>query len=179
MPAISAKVVIRIGRRRTRPACISASSRSTPCASSLRARSSSRIAFFATRPISMMMPMKLIRLSVPRGEQQRQHHADQRQRQRQHHRQRRRERAELHHQHQVHERDAHDERGAHLAEHFLLVARRRRPARCRSRAGSRSPSRASARRRSLRPTSGPARSRTPRPCACRSGAGSATGPCPS
>jgi hypothetical protein len=31
-----------------------------------RAASSSRIAFFATRPISMITPMKLIRFSVPR-----------------------------------------------------------------------------------------------------------------
>ena len=64
MPAISAKVVIRIGRSRRWPAAISASSRVMPLASRLRAASSSRIAFFATSPCSMMMPMKLIRFSV-------------------------------------------------------------------------------------------------------------------
>ena len=82
------------------------------------------MAFFATRPISMMTPMKLMRLSVPpvsssasttpisdsgsdsiTGE-------------------RRGERAELHHQHQVHHADAHEQRDAHLGEHLLLVARR-------------------------------------------------------
>jgi hypothetical protein len=62
----------------------------------------------------MITPMKLIRLSVLFGGQQRQHHADQRQRQRQHHRQRRGEAAELHHQDQVHQRHAHDQRNAHL-----------------------------------------------------------------
>src|SRR5438270_143131 len=55
MPAISAQVVIRIGRRRARPAAISASSRSMPSASRLRAASSSRMAFLATRPIIMLM----------------------------------------------------------------------------------------------------------------------------
>ncbi len=65
MPAISANVVIMMGRRRLRPACISASSRSIPSRSSARAASSSRMAFFATSPISMMTPMMLMRLSVP------------------------------------------------------------------------------------------------------------------
>ena len=37
--------------------------RSTPSASIARAASSSKMAFLATRPTSMMMPMKLIRLS--------------------------------------------------------------------------------------------------------------------
>ena len=71
-----------------------------------------------------MTPMKLMRLSVPPRQIQRQHHADQRQRQRQHDGDRRGERAELHHQHQVHHADAHDQRDAHLGEQFLLVARR-------------------------------------------------------
>jgi hypothetical protein len=65
MPATSAKVVIRMGRKRLRPACIKASSRSTPSRSSWRVASSSRMAFLATRPISMMTPIRLIRLSVP------------------------------------------------------------------------------------------------------------------
>ncbi len=65
MPAISANVVIMIGRSRFLPACISASSRSMPSRSSTRAASSSRMAFFATRPISMITPMMLIRFSVP------------------------------------------------------------------------------------------------------------------
>ena len=64
MPAISAKVVIKIGLRRLRPAVIKASSRSTPSASSTRAASSSKMAFFATKPISMITPIRLIRFSV-------------------------------------------------------------------------------------------------------------------
>ncbi|MNN10440.1 hypothetical protein D3C81_1233620 [compost metagenome] len=64
MPAISANVVIRMGRKRMRPAYISASSRPWPSSSRLRAASSSRMAFLATSPISMIMPIKLIRLRV-------------------------------------------------------------------------------------------------------------------
>ena len=64
MPAMRAKVVIRMGRRRLRPAAISASSRGMPVFSSTREASSNRMAFFATRPISMMTPMRLMRLIV-------------------------------------------------------------------------------------------------------------------
>ena len=66
------------------------------------------------------------------GDQQRQHHADQRQRQRQHHRQRRGEAAELHHQDEVHQRDAADQRDAHRDERLHAghrSQRQHRPAR--------------------------------------------------
>ena len=50
-------VVMRIGRRRVAPARTSASSRATPRSMSWRAKSTSRMAFFATSPISMIMAM--------------------------------------------------------------------------------------------------------------------------
>ena len=62
-----------------------------------------------------------MRLSCRAGDEQRQHHADQRQRQRQHDRQRIEERAELHHQDQVHQQDRDAERREDPAEHLLLV----------------------------------------------------------
>ncbi len=54
-------------------------------------------------------------------DQQRQHHADQRQGQREHDRERLEERAELHDEHEVHEQDGQAQRHEDLPEHFRLV----------------------------------------------------------
>jgi len=76
MPKTIASVVIRIGRRRTRAACNSASSRAIggvswpmACVPSREriAKSTSRMAFLVTSPISITMPMMLNMLSVERN----------------------------------------------------------------------------------------------------------------
>ena len=64
MPKIIASVVMTIGRRRVEPALMSASSRGVPSRRAWFVKSISRIAFFVTRPISMMRPIMLIMLSV-------------------------------------------------------------------------------------------------------------------
>ena len=65
MPAIKAKVVMMMGRKRLRPAAMRASSRSMPLASEARAASSNKMAFLATKPMSMITPMRLMRFNVP------------------------------------------------------------------------------------------------------------------
>jgi hypothetical protein len=77
-----------------RPRAAAQAVRSMPSSRERIAKSTSRIAFFVTRPISMTMPMIENMFSVEPN-QQRQHHADQRQRQRAHQRQRLQEAAEL------------------------------------------------------------------------------------
>ena len=57
MPKIIAAVVMRIGRSRTWPACSSASGIDRPALRPWLAKSTSRIAFFVTRPISMTRPI--------------------------------------------------------------------------------------------------------------------------
>ena len=57
MPPIIAAVVIKIGRRRTCPASSNDASSAPPARRERFAKSTSRIAFFVTRPISMMKPM--------------------------------------------------------------------------------------------------------------------------
>ena len=64
MPKIMASVVITMGRRRTRPASMSAVRRSAPACLRSFALSTSRIAFFVTSPISMITPIMLIMLNV-------------------------------------------------------------------------------------------------------------------
>ena len=64
MPPSIAAVVIMIGRSRTWPACSSESCRLAPPRRARLAKSTSRIAFFVTRPISMMKPIIENRLSV-------------------------------------------------------------------------------------------------------------------
>ena len=65
IPATSANVVIRIGRRRIAPASISAVRSDTPpCSRCHFAKSISRIAFFATIPASRITPISDIRLIV-------------------------------------------------------------------------------------------------------------------
>ena len=59
-----ATVVMRMGRRRTRPACTIASRRLSPDSSDHFAKSMSRMAFFATMPMSRITPIRLIRFSV-------------------------------------------------------------------------------------------------------------------
>jgi hypothetical protein len=120
MPAISAKVVIRIGRRR---------------AAGVHQR------FFAVHALGFALARRIEQqdrvlrhqahqhddadeahqVEGALGQQQRQHHADQRQRQRHHHAQRRGEGAELHHQDQVHQADAGHQRDRHLGEQLVLV----------------------------------------------------------
>ncbi len=56
-PAMNASEVIRIGRRRRRQASTTASSARAPSASSVRANSTIRIAFFAARPTSTTSPI--------------------------------------------------------------------------------------------------------------------------
>ena len=121
MPAMSAKVVIRIGRRRTRPASMMAWRRDMPCSSDHFAKSTSRIAFFATMPISRMTPIMLMMLMRRARDEQRQHDADERERQRQHDRERLEERTELDDEHEVHQQDREPERGEDLTEHLGLV----------------------------------------------------------
>ena len=64
MPKIIAEVVMMIGRSRVRPAWITAARRSSPRLRSTFVKSTSRIAFFVTSPISMMSPMSDMMLTV-------------------------------------------------------------------------------------------------------------------
>ena len=64
MPKIIAAVVIMIGRSRVRPAVISAVRRSMPRPRSTLVKSTSRIAFLVTRPISMIRPISDMMLMV-------------------------------------------------------------------------------------------------------------------
>ena len=63
-PTIVATVVIRIGRRRVRPASMVASSSGLPRPRSTLAKSTSSTPFDTTMPTIMMMPMKLFTLRV-------------------------------------------------------------------------------------------------------------------
>ena len=60
MPKIIASVVITIGRRRVEPALTSASLRERPSRRAWFAKSTSRIAFLVTSPISMISPIMLM-----------------------------------------------------------------------------------------------------------------------
>ena len=64
MPAIIAAVVMRMGRRRVCPASTMASLRAMPSRVRRWTKSTSRMEFFVTNPISMMMPMIENRFSV-------------------------------------------------------------------------------------------------------------------
>src|SRR5665213_1799463 len=64
MPAMSASVVMMIGRSRMRPASISASRRDIPFSRAHFAKSMSRIAFLATMPISSITPMRLMMFNL-------------------------------------------------------------------------------------------------------------------
>ena len=65
IPAMRANVVIRIGRNRIAPASMSASRRGFPSFSRAHfAKSMSRIAFFATMPISIITPISVMMLIV-------------------------------------------------------------------------------------------------------------------
>ena len=64
MPTIVESAVIRIGRKRVRPASNAASAMPRPCSRSWFANSTIRIEFFATSPTSITMPIWLKRLSV-------------------------------------------------------------------------------------------------------------------
>jgi hypothetical protein len=66
MPKIIASVVITIGRKRVSPASTSAVLRSAPRARCWLAKSTSRIAFFVTKPMSRMRPIMLMMLKVVR-----------------------------------------------------------------------------------------------------------------
>ena len=104
MPAMRAKVVIRIGRKRIAPASISASRSGIPAFSRAHlAKSMSRIAFFATMPARRMIAIMLMMLIVCPAIDSDEHDADERQRQRHEDRQRIDERPELEHEDQVHE----------------------------------------------------------------------------
>ena len=61
-----ATVVMMIGRSRMRPAVNNASLRAAPPSRCWFAKSTSRIPFFVTRPISMMMPIIVITLMLSR-----------------------------------------------------------------------------------------------------------------
>ncbi|MOA00607.1 hypothetical protein D3C78_1199790 [compost metagenome] len=58
MPADMAMEVMMIGRARLRPASTMACTRSMPCRRISMAKSTSRMAFFVTMPISIRMPMR-------------------------------------------------------------------------------------------------------------------------
>ena len=113
-------VVIRIGRSRIGPALSSASFDRQPSRGrSWLVRSTSRIAFLVTRPISITTP---IIAGMPRllpVQQQRQQRADDRERQRQHDQERLEERLELRRQHDVDEGDRQDHRQAHRRRRLL------------------------------------------------------------
>ena len=65
MPKIMARVVMTIGRSRVEPALMSARSRPRPCSRrAWLAKSTSRIAFLVTRPMSMMRPIMLMMFKV-------------------------------------------------------------------------------------------------------------------
>ena len=65
MPAMIATLVMMIGRSRMRPASMSASRIEIPRSSRAHfAKSTRRMAFFATMPNSRMTPMRLLMLSV-------------------------------------------------------------------------------------------------------------------
>ena len=66
MPKIMARVVIRMGRRRTRAASSSAAPRSMPSSRARLAKSTSKMAFLVTSPMSMITPMMENMLSVLR-----------------------------------------------------------------------------------------------------------------
>jgi hypothetical protein len=66
MPKIMAAVVMMIGRIRTRPACSSASGTERPARRPWLAKSTSRMAFLVTRPISITSPIIENRFSVER-----------------------------------------------------------------------------------------------------------------
>ncbi len=120
---MSAKVVIRIGRSRARPASMIASRRGIPFSSAHFAKSISRIAFLATMPISRMTPIRLMMLSVSPVSISAPHDADERERQRQHDRERIEERAELHDEHEIHQQHGDAERREDAREHLLLILR--------------------------------------------------------
>ena len=113
MPRIIAMVVIRIGRSRIGPALRMASSTGSPSRTYWFVRSTSRIAFLVTRPISITMPiiagmprlLPVIRIasSAP----------TMRQRQRQHDQERLEERLELRRQHDVDEGHGQQQRQPH------------------------------------------------------------------
>ncbi len=64
MPAMVARAVIRMGRKRRRPACTTAASASSPTARKRCAASSRRMPFLATMPTTMMSPMNDAMLKV-------------------------------------------------------------------------------------------------------------------
>ena len=65
MPKIIAAVVMTIGRSRIRPASRIAVRRSLPSPRAWFTKSISRMPFFVTRPMSMMMPIMDMTLIVP------------------------------------------------------------------------------------------------------------------
>ncbi len=117
------------------------------------AKSISRIAFFATMPMSSITPIRLMMLSVSRVMSSASDDADQRQRQRHENRQRIEERSELHDENQIHQHHRDAEREKHAAEHLVLTLRSGRPARCGIPAAAAPCSRAASRRATrCRPT---------------------------
>ena len=67
-PSANAKDVIRIGRKRNLAASTVASTRPLPCACNWRAYSTIRIAFFADRPMMVIMPtLKNTSFGMPRN----------------------------------------------------------------------------------------------------------------
>ena len=64
MPKTMAMVVMMIGRMRIRPACSTASTMPAPALRAWLAKSTSRMAFLVTRPISITRPIMLKTLSV-------------------------------------------------------------------------------------------------------------------
>ena len=64
MPKIIARVVMRMGRNRTRAAPIRASRRATPCRRWTLVKSITRMAFLVTRPINRISPIIDIMFNV-------------------------------------------------------------------------------------------------------------------
>ena len=76
MPMMVASDVIRIGRRRTRHAVITASADGQPCSSRRCAKSTIRMLFESAIPTSISTPISDITFNVVFGEQQDQQHSD-------------------------------------------------------------------------------------------------------
>ena len=81
-PNIAANVVIMIGRKRSRQACVIASRVSSPSRSACSAKSIIMIAFFLTMPISRMIPMKAMMVNSVSNSFERDQRADARRGQR-------------------------------------------------------------------------------------------------
>ena len=119
MPMMVASEVIRMGRRRTRQAVITASATRQPCSSSRCAKSTIRMLLESAMPTSISTPISDITFRVVCGERQNHQHADEAHRNRQHDQKRIDEGPELRHQDQVEQDERKDEADREALERFV------------------------------------------------------------